>query len=83
MTIGTSILLLVLGAIFTWAVEVPIPGIDSVVLGYILMAAGALGLVIGLIMMTQRSAPKKSTQVTRAEGPDGVERRYETERRYE
>jgi len=42
MTIGAGILLFVIGAILAFAVEVSLPGIDGVTLGYILMLAGVL-----------------------------------------
>jgi cytochrome b len=50
MGIGTSIFLLALGAILAFAVTDAISGVDLTVVGYILMAAGALGLVFSLIL---------------------------------
>ena len=50
MGIGTSILLLAVGAILAFAVTDAIPGVDLTVIGYILMAAGALGLLISLLV---------------------------------
>lgn len=51
MGIGTSIFLLALGAILAFAVTDAISGVDLTVVGYILMAAGALGLVISMVLM--------------------------------
>jgi len=52
MGIGTSIFLLALGAILTFAVTAnKIAGIDVDVVGYILMAAGALGLLISMAVL--------------------------------
>lgn len=48
MTIGGSILLLAIGAILRFAVEVSVQGIDLQVVGLILMIAGAVGLVLAL-----------------------------------
>ena len=53
MGIGTSIFLLALGAILAFAVTDAISGVDLTVVGYILMAAGALGLVISMLAMNR------------------------------
>ena len=60
MGIGTSIFLLALGAILAFAVTDAISGVDLTVVGYILMAAGALGLVISMIAT---SRARRSTVV--------------------
>lgn len=52
MTIGSSIFLIALGAILRYAVTASVAGVDLQVVGLILMIAGAIGLVIGLFMMT-------------------------------
>jgi len=54
MGIGVSILLLVIGAILAFAIEVDIPGISDNVVGYILIAAGLLGLVLTLAFWSRR-----------------------------
>lgn len=51
MTIGVSIALIIIGAILSYAVSFSISGIDIQVVGYILMAGGILGLIIGLVWM--------------------------------
>ena len=53
MGIGTSIFLLAVGAILAFAVTDAISGVDLTVVGYILMAAGALGLVISMAVMSR------------------------------
>jgi hypothetical protein len=53
MGIGTSIFLLAVGAILAFAVTDAISGVDLTVVGYILMAAGALGLVISMLVMNR------------------------------
>lgn len=58
MGIGLGIVLIVLGAILYWAVEIDIPGIEDNTLGMILMVAGILALVLGLIMNAQRGRTK-------------------------
>jgi hypothetical protein len=49
MTMGIGIALLAIGAILSFAVRDSVPGIDLSMVGYILMGAGALGLLIGLV----------------------------------
>lgn len=53
MTIGASIFLIAVGAILKFAVTATVAGIDIQVVGVILMACGAVGLVLGLFMMAQ------------------------------
>ncbi len=57
MGIGTSIFLLAVGAILAFAVTDAISGVDLTVVGYILMGAGALGLVISMIVANR--APRE------------------------
>jgi len=54
MYFGGAIALIAIGAILSFAVQDSIEGIDLVMTGYILMAAGAIGLVLSLIVSTQR-----------------------------
>jgi len=53
MTIGASIFLIAVGAILKYAVDVTVSGIEIQTVGLILMIAGAVGLVIGLFLLTQ------------------------------
>jgi Domain of unknown function (DUF6458) len=53
MTIGASIFLIAVGAILKYAVDVTVQGIDIQTIGLILMIAGAVGLLIGLFLLTQ------------------------------
>jgi hypothetical protein len=55
MTIGASIFLIALGAILKYAVNATVSGIEIQTIGLILMIAGAIGLVIGLFLLTQTS----------------------------
>ena len=60
MAIGTSILLIAVGAILRFAIQDSIEGVDLSVVGLILMIVGAIGLAIGIWMTTRytgRSAP--------------------------
>jgi Domain of unknown function (DUF6458) len=55
MTIGGSIFLIAVGAILNFAVTATVAGIDIQTVGVILMIAGGLGLVLGLIFMASAS----------------------------
>jgi hypothetical protein len=54
MRLGTAIVLLALGAVLTFALRVDVSGIDLQVVGWILMAAGALGIVLELAVWAPR-----------------------------
>jgi Domain of unknown function (DUF6458) len=51
MTIGTSILLIAVGAIIRYALTFDVSGVSRPVIGLILMIAGVVGLVLSLIYM--------------------------------
>ena len=53
MAIGTSLFLIAVGAILKFAVDATVAGVDIQTAGLILMIIGALGLVIGLFLITQ------------------------------
>ncbi|MFD5213679.1 DUF6458 family protein [Microbacterium sp. NPDC058345] len=54
MTIGTGIVLFVIGAILAFAVNVEVEWANLDMIGYILMGAGAVAFLIGLIMLLVR-----------------------------
>lgn len=54
MYFGGSIALIALGAVLAFAVQDRLSGIDLVMVGYICMAAGALGILLSLIVNGQR-----------------------------
>lgn len=61
MKIGSSVALIVLGAILSFAVNATIfPYFDLTMIGYILMAAGVVGLIASLVV----SAPRRTRRVT-------------------
>ncbi len=68
MGIGIGILLIVLGLIFMFALNVNIPFFSDDVLGVVLLVAGILAIVLGLIMNAQRSRTRH-VQENRYEGP--------------
>jgi len=51
MGIGTSILLIAVGAILRYAVDVTVEGVEIDTVGLILMVVGAVGLVISLAIV--------------------------------
>ncbi|HEY3187328.1 MAG TPA: DUF6458 family protein [Solirubrobacteraceae bacterium] len=61
MGIGASIFLIAVGAILTFALNVSIGALDLDVVGWILMAAGVLGLVLTAIVW----GPRRRAVVTR------------------
>lgn len=62
MGIGAGIFLLALGGVLAFAVSDRISGVDLTAVGYILMGAGALGLVL-VLMLSQRSTRGHTTVV--------------------
>jgi multisubunit Na+/H+ antiporter MnhG subunit len=77
MGLGLGILLLVVGAILAFAVEYSLSGIELSTIGYILMAAGVLTLLLGLVMNTQRTNTTHKEVVDRH--TDADVRRRETD----
>lgn len=80
MRIGSSVFLIAIGAILTFAVEAEIPYVSLDVVGYILIAAGIVGLIWALLA-SQRSRvsetrtvndPSTGETVTRSESSDGI-----------
>ena len=64
MRLGTAIVLIALGAILTFALNVSVSGVNLDVVGWILMAAGALGIVLELAIW----GPRSRRRVTHSEG---------------
>ncbi|MEU8248102.1 hypothetical protein [Nonomuraea sp. NPDC048916] len=89
MTIAGSIILIMLGAILTWAVEFDLAGLDINVVGVILMIGGLVGLLFGLyrISVTRRAVGPINEPVVRRDLVDEPETRrttvYEERRRYD
>jgi hypothetical protein len=70
MGIGFSIFLLAVGAILAFAVHATVAGVDIHVVGWILMAAGALGLIMTMIVFApRRRRTTVETQAVAAGGP--------------
>lgn len=75
MRLGTTIALIVIGAVLSFAVTDSIAGIDLTMVGYICMAGGVLGLILVLLTDNRRRVsetrkvadPATGEQVTRSE----------------
>jgi hypothetical protein len=63
MYFGGSIALLALGAVLAFAVQDRLSGIDLVAVGYICMAAGALGIILSLVVNGQRERGVRREQL--------------------
>jgi RsiW-degrading membrane proteinase PrsW (M82 family) len=53
--IGVSVFLLAVGGVLAFAVSDRVSGIDLTAVGYILMAAGALGIAVAMFFVNRRS----------------------------
>ena len=60
MRIGSSIFLIALGAILSFAVQDAIPGVSLTTIGYILMAVGVIGLIVSIVI----ASPRREHRVT-------------------
>lgn len=60
--IGTSIFLIALGAILTFALDASLGGIDLDIVGWILMAAGVLGLIMTTLIWGRRRQVVSTTE---------------------
>ena len=80
MGIGASIFLLAVGLILALAVDVEVSGLDIAVIGWILVAAGVVGLAMTMLVFGPRSAARRDTIVRDAPADRVVEeRRYESD----
>jgi hypothetical protein len=57
MGIGVSLILIAVGAVLAWAVNVTTTGFNVHAVGYILLAVGAVGLVLSLIFWSSWAGP--------------------------
>ena len=70
MGIGLGIVLFVIGAILAFAVDYQVSGIELTTIGYILMAAGVLALILGLVINQQRTNTTHREVIDRHEDRD-------------
>jgi hypothetical protein len=69
MSIGTGIGLIVVGAILAFAIQLPNSVVSLPLIGYILMAGGAVVLIIGIVLLTRKR--QSVTTVTSGVDADG------------
>lgn len=74
MTIGTGVVLFVIGAILAFALNIDVGWADLTMIGYILMGAGVVAFIVGLLLMARR---RRTDVVTRTDAAPGA---YETRR---
>ena len=76
MSIGGGVFLLVVGAIMAFALDFTFVGVDIQLIGYILMVAGVLVLVLGLVLRfrPRRAATTVVTEIDPVTGRRTVRR---------
>ncbi|MGN8551999.1 UNVERIFIED_CONTAM: DUF6458 family protein [Microbacterium sp. SLM126] len=62
MSIGAGIALFAIGAILAFAVNVEVEYVNLDMIGYILMAAGAVIFVVGIVLMARRRSAETVTR---------------------
>ncbi|MFT4211582.1 MAG: DUF6458 family protein [Microbacterium sp.] len=72
MSIGAGIALIVIGAILAFAVNVDVQWVDLDLIGYILIGAGVVVAIVGVVLLARK---RTSTSVTRTSvDPAGQQR---------
>ena len=69
MGLGTGIALLVIGGILAFGVNDAIDAVNLGVIGYICMAAGALAIILSLVVNNQRRSTAHTEVIERRGGP--------------
>ncbi|MBG6106879.1 DUF6458 family protein [Frigoribacterium sp. CG_9.8] len=62
MGIGTGIFLFVIGAVIAFAVSFTVPGVNLILIGYLLMGAGVVVFLISIIMATRKRSTISTTR---------------------
>lgn len=71
MYIGLGIFLIVVGAILVFALNIDIPGVGDDTLGWILIVAGALAIVLSLALASRRRVGVSSVRETQVDPVTG------------
>ncbi len=86
MTIGSGIALIILGAILAFGIDADqFGGINVQTIGYILMIGGLVGTLIGVGLMSRRTAPRRTSRtevVEQNQTPTGTETVRRTDNDY-
>jgi hypothetical protein len=62
MSLGLGIFLLVVGAIMVFALNVTVEWMDIELVGYILMGAGAVIVLLGIVLLTRKRSSVTTTR---------------------
>ena len=62
MSLGTGIVLFVIGAILTFATDIQLAWINLDIVGWILMGAGIVGIILGLVVLLRRRQTVATTR---------------------
>ena len=66
MGIGVSLLLIAVGAILIWAVDVTVSGVELTTIGWILLVVGAVGALLSLIFWSSWGGFSRRDEVVRS-----------------
>lgn len=72
MSLGVGIFLFVVGAILVWALNVSVDWINLDLVGYILMGAGAVIVILGIVLMVRKRNSVSTTRSAVVEGEQVV-----------
>ncbi|GGI47373.1 cytochrome c biogenesis protein CcdA [Agromyces flavus] len=64
MSLGLGIVLFAIGAVFAFALNVAVDWINLQMVGYILMAAGAVVIILGIILLVRRRSAVSTSRTT-------------------
>ena len=64
MSLGLGIVLFAIGAVLAFALNVAVDWINLQMVGYILMAAGAVVIVLGIILLARRRSAVSTSRTT-------------------
>ncbi|MEL4320504.1 DUF6458 family protein [Leifsonia sp. YIM 134122] len=62
MSLGSGIVLFIIGAILAFALNVQVDWVDLHLIGYILMIAGVVGIILGIVLITRRRTSVSTTR---------------------
>ncbi|KQQ93969.1 MULTISPECIES: DUF6458 family protein [Microbacteriaceae] len=62
MSLGSGIVLFIIGAILAFAVNIQVDWVDLHLIGYILMIAGVVGIILGIVLITRRRTSVSTTR---------------------
>ena len=67
MGVGVSLILIAIGAVLAWAVNVSTSGFDVNTVGYILLVVGVIGLILSMIFWSSWAGPGYFTREGQAD----------------